>query len=54
MVALKALYPRLSSEGCVIIDDYGAVPACKQAVVDFRRCERISEEINVIDWGGVW
>ena len=30
------LWPRLAPGGICIIDDYGAIPACKQAVHDFR------------------
>jgi O-methyltransferase len=37
MDALVALYPKLSAGGYAIIDDYGAIPACRQAVDDFRR-----------------
>jgi O-methyltransferase len=54
LIALEHLYPRLSHGGYVIIDDYGAIPACRQAVTDYRNRERIDEEINQIDWTGVW
>ncbi len=54
MVALSALYPKLSVEGFVIIDDFGAVPACRAAVEDYRRQHDISEEIVPIDWTGVF
>jgi O-methyltransferase len=52
--ALKNLYPRLSLGGYVIVDDFGAVPACRQAVHDYRDAHRINEEIQTIDWGGVY
>jgi O-methyltransferase len=54
IVALESLYPKLSMGGYVIIDDYGAIPACKQAVTDFRSRCGIQEPINPIDWTGVW
>ena len=39
MVALDALYDRLSVGGYVIVDDY-ALPTCTQAITDFRRRAR--------------
>jgi O-methyltransferase len=54
IVALNSLYPRLSSGGFVIIDDYGALKTCKQAVDDFRQLHAISNEMHVVDWTGVW
>lgn len=54
MDALRCLYPKLSVGGYVIVDDYGAIPACKLAVEDFRREEGIGEEIVWIDWTGVF
>ena len=52
--ALSALYPRLSTGGYVIIDDYGAMEACRQAVHDYRDRHEIEEEIVPIDWAGVF
>jgi O-methyltransferase len=54
IVALESLYPKLSVGGFVIIDDYGAIPACQQAVTDFRSRCGIQDPINRIDWTGVW
>lgn len=54
IVALRSLYPKLSVGGYVIIDDYGAVPACKMAVHDFREEQGIKEELVSIDWTGVF
>ena len=51
---LDALYPKLSVGGYCIIDDYGAVPACKRATDDYRGKLGIREEIQVIDWTGVF
>jgi O-methyltransferase len=53
IVALENLYPRLSPAGFVVIDDYGAVEACRQAVHDFRDRHTIGEPIERIDWTGV-
>ena len=54
MDALRALYPKLSIGGYVIVDDYGGIDACRQAVSDYRRDEGISEPIRSVDWTGVY
>lgn len=54
MDALVMLYPKLSRGGYIIIDDYGCVPGCKQAVEDYRKANKISDEIIEIDWTGVY
>lgn len=54
MDGLNNLYPKLSSGGYCIIDDWGAVPVCRQAVLDYREKHGITEEIEIIDWGGVY
>jgi O-methyltransferase len=54
MVALDALYARVSPGGFVIVDDYGAVPACAQAIGDFRDKHGITEPIEEIDWAGAF
>jgi O-methyltransferase len=51
---LTALYPKVSSGGYVIIDDYDAVDACRQAVHDYRDREGVLEPIQRIDWSGVF
>ena len=38
----------------MIVDDYGNVPACRQAVHDFRGEHGINEPIERIDWGGAY
>jgi O-methyltransferase len=50
---LDALYPRLSSGGYCIIDDYHVFSACEQAVADYRQKHQISAEIVEIDGTGV-
>lgn len=54
MDALTYLYPKLSPGGYVIIDDHGAIPACRAAVEDFRKAHRVRETILTIDWTGVY
>jgi len=50
MVALESLYPKLSTGGFVIVDDYDAVRGCKLAVDDFRAANGISDELLQVDW----
>ncbi len=54
MDALRHLYPKLSVGGYVIIDDYGAIASCRQAIHDYRQEERIESEIRTVDWTGVY
>lgn len=53
MDALVALYPKLSTGGYVIVDDYGAWEPCRQACDDFRARHGITDEIVTVDWTGV-
>jgi predicted O-methyltransferase YrrM len=54
MDALTALYPKLSSGGYLIVDDY-ALSGCKQAIHDYRSANNISEEIRRIEgYGAVY
>ena len=54
MDALVNLYPKLSPGGFLIVDDYGCVAGCRQAVDDFRRTHGIVEPLQPIDWTGVF
>jgi Macrocin-O-methyltransferase (TylF) len=54
MVALTSLYDKVSSNGFVIIDDYGCIESCRKAVHDFRESRGISEPILDIDGFGVY
>ncbi|WP_216663621.1 MULTISPECIES: TylF/MycF/NovP-related O-methyltransferase [unclassified Lentimicrobium] len=54
MDALVNLYPKLSIGGFVIIDDWGAVKACKKAVLDYRSKMNITDPVVKIDWTGVY
>ncbi|MGH9028528.1 MAG: TylF/MycF/NovP-related O-methyltransferase [Acidimicrobiales bacterium] len=51
--ALEALYTKLSPGGFCIVDDYGAVAACREAVEDFRRSHGVTEPIEEVDWTGI-
>lgn len=48
------LYPNLSIGGYLIVDDYGAVKGCREAVEDYRRANHIEEPIRQVDWGRVF
>ncbi len=50
MDALAALYPKLALGGFCIVDDFDAVPECRQAVMDFRARYGIAAAIHKIDW----
>lgn len=50
--ALENLYDGLATGGWLIIDDY-EIPACRQAVADFRSARDITEPIVEIDANGV-
>ncbi len=52
--AFEALYHKLQPGGVLIVDDYGAIDSCKEAVHDFRRQNGITESINDIDSIGVY
>ena len=54
MDSLLNLYPRLSVGGYIIIDDYGAVDACRKAVSDFRASHQIDTPVIPIDWTGAY
>lgn len=54
MDALRALYPKLSPGGFVIVDDYGACLPCRQAVEDFRKERGITDPVVSVDWTGVY
>lgn len=54
MVALQSLYPKLSSGGYLIIDDFGALPQCQRAVNDFRAKNGITSHIFLVDWTGAY
>ena len=53
MEALEPLYPRLSSGGFCIVDDY-ALPGCRKAVDDYRSRHGVRAPLVEIDWTGVY
>lgn len=54
IVALEHLYDKLSPGGYVIVDDYGCIASCRQAVHDFRTSHQITAPIRPIDWSGIF
>jgi hypothetical protein len=54
MDALTSLYPKLQKGGYLIVDDYNDIPACRQAVTDYRDRNGIRDEIVPVDWTGVY
>jgi hypothetical protein len=52
--ALVHLYPRLTPGGYVIVDDYGAIEACRDAVHEYRARHAIADEIRPIDGSGIY
>lgn len=52
--ALNNLYPKLLQGGFCIIDDYGCLKNCKEAVDDYQANNRIDDEIKVIDWTEIY
>ena len=52
--SFENLYPKLSHGGYVIIDDFGDIPACRQAVLDYRKRHNIHEKIIRIDANGIY
>ena len=53
-VALQSFYPKVSTGGFVIIDDYGAIAQCRRAVEDYRSENGIGDAIHQIDFTGIW
>jgi O-methyltransferase len=52
--ALEPLYPKLVVGGFCVIDDYGNIEACKQAVHDYRTTHGITDPIIDIDGCGAF
>lgn len=53
-VSLEALYDKVSPGGFVIVDDYGFLDSCKQAVHDFLNTRKVAPKILTVDWTGVY
>jgi O-methyltransferase/8-demethyl-8-(2,3-dimethoxy-alpha-L-rhamnosyl)tetracenomycin-C 4'-O-methyltransferase len=54
MDALENLYEKVSVGGFIIVDDFGAVPACQRAIFDFREQRGIADPLQPIDGRGVY
>jgi hypothetical protein len=54
MDAFVNLYDKVSEGGFVIVDDFGAVRGCQQAVIDFRNQRGIQDTVFNIDGAGVF
>jgi O-methyltransferase len=52
--ALVHLEPKVAPGGFVIVDDYGGIEACRQAVSDYRTKAGIEAPIHDVDWTAVW
>ena len=52
--ALTNLYDRVSPGGYAMIDDYGVLGSCRQAVHDFLDARGLKPEIRSIDGAAVW
>jgi O-methyltransferase len=52
--ALTHLEPLVSPGGYVIVDDYGGIEPCRQAVADYRAAHDITAEIHPVDWTAAW
>ena len=52
--ALTHLEPLVPPGGFVVVDDYGGIEACRQAVADYRASQGITAEIHTVDWTAVW
>ncbi|MEA2423540.1 MAG: O-methyltransferase [Thermoleophilaceae bacterium] len=47
---LTVLYDRVSPGGFVIVDDYGALPQCRQAVDEFVQERALDIDLRWVDW----
>jgi O-methyltransferase len=54
MQAIEPLYPKLSVGGYCIVDDYGDIAGCRQAIRDYREAHGITDVITDIDGRGVF
>lgn len=54
MDGLTHLYDKVSPGGFVIVDDFGAVKGCQQAILEFRKQRKIDDPVQNIDGLGVF
>ncbi len=53
-LGLENLYPDLSEGGFLVVDDYGAVASCREAVNEYLAEHHLTPDIHQIDWTGVY
>lgn len=53
-ISLNSLYKKIAKGGYIIVDDYGAIDACRQAVDDYRHQHSICEPIKIVDWTSIY
>ncbi len=54
MDGLRSLFHKVSTGGVVIVDDYGAIASCREAVEDYRKEFGIDSPIMPIDGIGIY
>jgi O-methyltransferase len=54
MIALTSLYDKVAGRGFVIVDDYGGLKGCRQAVHDFLDSRNLSPKIVPLDVSCAW
>jgi O-methyltransferase len=54
MDGISNLYPKLAKGGYLLVDDFGGLEGCRQAILDYRKANNITEEIQKVDWTGVY
>lgn len=54
MDTLISLYPKLSSGGFIILDEYMKLPSCRNAVEVFRWQNQVRDVIEIIDHSGAY
>ena len=54
MDILIPLYPKVVENGIVIVDDYGAVKQCANAIMDYLNKNHISVDMQKIDDSGIY
>jgi O-methyltransferase len=52
--AIVNLYPKLTTGGFLIVDDYGMIPQCRKAIHDYRDQQGITDPIKTIDSSGIF
>ena len=53
-VSLEELYPKLSSGGFIIVDDFNYLRPTREAVNDYRSRMGITAQMHQVDWNASW